>query len=610
MKKVFWLIVLVMFVSTIGVMAVKAAEQKKVKDKTDMQANPKKLGFRGTRGIPQTVTLSATTLKTPVPKWSKALAFDSSATLRELAKMPYDGTQVDKPEDLGFEFNDNKGHSRDGALQTSLPGLNIPSTIANFEGLSNQDNFNIFGGRVNPPDPDGDVGPNHYMEIINLVIGIYSKSGTKLLGPVPLGAVWNNFAISDCEDSSGDGIVLYDQHVGRWLISQFTTAASDGNFYNCVAISKTGDPLGAYYRYAFSAGPYFPDYPKYGVWPHSYLLTSRDFGPNFGYAISVYALEKAQMISGNPNARAVQFFLEAFTDAGDVGSVPLELIGDGLLPPDWDGTRKPQTQAAIPIVGTQDDDSDYGATFDAINIWDLRVLWNSIPSASLVLEDQLATAEFDSIYPCNDPALSGDTARDCLPQPGVNDHTRELDILSYRQRPTWRLAYRNFGTYETMVTNQSVEANPSHAGVRWYEIRRQNGGYSIYQQGTFAPDPVHRWMPSPAMDKAGNIALGYSVVLDAVDPADDVKPGIRYTGRLKGDPLGQMTQGEGSVIEGTGVQMTNNSRWGDYTSLHIDPKDDCTFWYVNEYYQVDGVIGVNTVPWQTRIGSFKLPGCK
>lgn len=154
------------------------------------------------------------------------------------------------------------------------------------------------------------------------------------------------------------------------------------------------------------------------------------------------------------------------------------------------------------------------------------------------------------------------------------------------------------------MTNQSVEATPGVAGARWYEIRRdQNGAYSIYQQGTYDPgDGVHRWMGSIAMDKKGNIALGYSVVNGTT-----VFPGIRYTGRLAGDTLGQMTLGEGTIINGSGVQTNTNSRWGDYTDMTVDPTDDCTFWYVNEYYQT-------TEPppdrkWQTRIGSFKLPGC-
>jgi hypothetical protein len=324
------------------------------------------------------------------------------------------------------------------------------------------------------------------------------------------------------------------------------------------------------------------------------VLTTREFGPTIEYGIGVYALEKNKMVNGDPNARSVKFFI----DGNDPDLLPL--VGDGLLPADPDGKQKPKTDTAIPIIGTQDDDADYGATFDALNIWDLFIKWRSTPIASLGLNTQLHTASFDSIFPCTP------TARDCLPQPGIVNTAQYLDILSYRQRPTFRLAYRNFKTYESLVTNQSVEATPGVAGARWYEIRRDGAGtYSLYQQGTYAPgDGVHRWMGSIAMDKKGNMALGYSVVNGV-----DVFPGIRYTGRLAGDPLGQMTLGEETIINGSGVQRTTNSRWGDYTDITVDPTDDCTFWYVNEYYTLAGQMS-STAGWQTRVGTFKLPGCQ
>ena len=483
-----------------------------------------------------------------------------------------------------------KDRSRDGALQLFKPAPSIPAPLLTFEGMSNQDNFNVFGFRVNPPDPNGEVGPNNYVEMINLVFAVYDKAGNLLVGPVDTGSLWADFPITDCTDPSGDPVVLYDQFMDRWLLSQFTTAGPE--FFNCVAISTTSDPTGSYYRYAFSTGPNFPDYPKYGNWTDSYVITTREFGPTIEYGIGVYALEKNKMVNGDPNARNVRFFI----DGND--PVLLPLVGDGLLPADPDGKQKPKTDTAIPIIGTQDDNASYGATFDAINIWDLFIKWRSTPIAALELNTQLPTASFNSMFPC------APTARDCLPQPGIADPNQYLDILSYRQRPTFRLAYRNFKTYESLVTNQSVEATAGVAGARWYEIRRTGGTYSIYQQGTYAPgDGVHRWMGSVAMDKKGNMALGYSVVNGV-----DVFPGIRYTGRLAGDPLGQMTLGEGTIIDGTGVQRTTNSRWGDYTDITVDPSDDCTFWYVNEYYTLAGQQS-STAGWQTRIGTFKLPGC-
>ncbi len=540
----------------------------------------------------------------PAPKFSKEVAFDVSPALRDLARQAPPPTGGELPPERGPVVTD-RGFSGDGAIQATAKSAlaaqtlaPIPAPSVNFEGLRNTDNpFRPNGTQilVNPPDPVGDVGPNHYVEMVNLVFAVYDKQGNRLLGPTPLGALWAGFAIDDCTDLSGDPVVLYDQFADRWILTQFTTRGlSDPTlpFYNCVAVSTTPDPTGPYYRYAFTTGFNFPDYPKYGVWTDSLVITTREFGnvDESIYGIGVYALEKNKMINGEPNVRVAKFFL-------DSAVVPINLIGDGLLPADIDGIKKPAPDAPIPLVGTQDDGGPYGATFDALNIWDLSVKWRFTPTASLALKAQLPVASFDSIFPCTP------TSRDCLPQPGITNPAQYLDILSYRQRPTWRLAYRNFKDYEALVTNQSVEAAPGIAGVRWYEIRRTGGTYSLYQQGTYAPnDGVHRWMGSIAQDKKGNMGLGYSVV-----NATDVYPGIRYTGRLNGDPLGQMTLGEGVIMNGSGVQLTTNSRWGDYTSMNIDPTNDCTFWYVNEYYETTDPVRLRN--WQTRIASFQLPGC-
>jgi hypothetical protein len=558
------------------------------------------------------------------PTFTAPAAFDVSRSLRDLA-VDAQATPADRlPDaevrgDRGPQVVD-RGHTSDAAVQTAngvptdaisaaqadgatrKPPPTIPNPLVTFEGLSNQDNFNVLGLRVNPPDPVGDVGPNHYVEMVNLVFAVYSKTGALLLGPVETGTLWAGFAIDECTEPSGDPIVIYDQFADRWILTQFTTRGLDfpdepaNPFYNCVAISTTGDPTGSYFRYAFTTGFNFPDYPKYSVWDDSYIITTREFGivDESIYAIGVYGLERERMIAGDPNARAASFLLQD-------GHVPISQIGDGLLPADIDGKRLPKKDAPVPIIGTQDDGGPYGATSDALNIWEFNVTWGTTPLASIGLKAQVPVAAFDSIFPC------APTARDCLPQPGITDPNQFLDILSYRQRPTWRLAYRNDGGGdEVMVTNQSVEATPGMAGVRWYEIKRKNGKYSVRQQGTYAPaDGVHRWMGSIAMDKKGNMGLGYSVV-----NGTDVFPGIRYTGRLARDPLGVMTLGEAVLVNGTASQTSLNSRWGDYTSMNIDSTDDCTFWYINEYYTVEGAATApNGNGWQTRIGSFRLPGC-
>src|SRR5215211_5082567 len=302
--------------------------------------------------------------KQPAPrefkgKFSNPVAFDVSPALRDLAAQkrvsnaPSSELREIRPEG-GPSAASDSGFSGDAALQMQGTGAerkslvaaaSISAPLANFEGLSNQDNFNIFGGRVNPPDPVGDVGPNHYVEMVNLVFGVYSKTGTLLLGPIDTGTLWAGFAVEDCTDPSGDPIVVYDQFVDRWLLTQFTTRGLDDPslpFYNCVAISTTGDPTGSYYRYAFTTGFNFPDYPKYGVWTDSYVITTSEFGPTVEYGIGVYALEKNKMVNGQPDARAVSFFL----DGNDPDILPL--VGDGLLPADIDGKQKPKTDTAIP----------------------------------------------------------------------------------------------------------------------------------------------------------------------------------------------------------------------------------------------------------------------
>jgi hypothetical protein len=525
------------------------------------------------------------------PVFANAVAFDVSKPFSELATVPgpaRDAETGDDAEPGDGPYVPDAGHTDDGALQATTGNAAISGPITSFDGLSSLDNFNTFGFRVNPPDPNSAVGPNNIVETVNLNWAAYTKTGTKLVS-ASLGSLWAGFAVNDCTAESGDPVVMYDQVADRWILSQFTTAGPE--FFNCIAVSTTPDPTGTYFRYAFSTGVNFPDYPKYGIFKDSYVITTREFGPTTEYGIGVYALDRNKILNGDVGARDVRFFINSAV-------VPINLMGDGLLPAMVDGKNKPKQDAKIPIIGTQDDGGPYGATFDALNIWDLDVKWRATSTASLVLNTQLPVASFDSVFPC------APTARDCLPQPGITNRAQYLDILSYRQRPTWRLAYRNNGTYETMVTAQSVEALPGVAGMRWYEIRRVGNTYSLFQQGTYAPnDGVNRWMGSVAQDKSGNTALGFSVV-----DGTSVFPGIRYTGRLAGDPLGTMTLGEGTIINGTGVQTTANSRWGDYTSLNVDPVDDCTFWYTNEYYTAAGQAS-SPAGWQTRIASFKLPGC-
>ena len=503
---------------------------------------------------------------------STAVQFDISRPLRELAAeaapLP-EGVFIDLDPPGGLE-GPLGPQDVDTAVQSEVGSGEMPAPIVSFDAISNQLTYT-------PPDPVGDVGPNHYVVMSNVHFSILDKAGNVVVPPAPNNSLWAGFGGPCQNENSGDPIVVYDQLADRWMLTQFTSAGP--TYYNCVALSTSGDPASTYYRWAFTTGVNFPDYPKYGVWPDAYYISTREFGNN---ETGAYALNRAQMLAGNPAPQVISFL------AG-----PGYNVGDGLLPTDIDGMILPPAGTPNFYVGTTDNGGPYGAPSDALTIWEFHVDWVTPGNSTFALVNTLPVDPFDSMFPCSP------TSRECIPQPGT---AVKIDILSYRQRPTWRLAYRNFGTHEALVTNQSVEAATGIAGVRWYEIRDPNGTPVVYQQGTYAPgvsDGIHRWMGSIAMDQDGNMALGYSA-----SAATGTYPSSWYTGRLAGDPLGTMPQGEGVIINGGGSQLSTGHRWGDYTSMNVDPIDDCTFWYVNEYFQTSG-----TSNWILRVGAFKFPNC-
>jgi len=469
----------------------------------------------------------------------------------------------------------------DPVVQRVLGRIGIPAPIISFDGNSNL----CF---CSPPDPNGAVGPNHVVTMANLHFQIFNKAGQSLFGPAANNTLWSGFG-GDCQtDNSGDPVVLYDQLADRWILTQFTS--SGPTFFECIAISTTNDPTGSFFRYAIATGNNFPDYPKGGVWPDAYYFSTREFlnGSTF-VGVGAYALDRAQALAGNPNPTIVGFLAPPN---------PLYVVGDGLLPSDLDGMTLPPAGSPNFFVGSQDDNASYGAPSDALNLWKFHYDPNQPQNSSFTLTNTLPTQPFNSIM-----SASCTSSRTCIPQPGT---TNKIDHLGYRQRPLFRWAYRNFGDHESLVTNQSVNAgngpNGVVSGVRWYELRDPNGSPMIFQQGTYAPgltDGIHRWMGSIAMNSLGDIALGYSA---SNDPNPSVFPSVFYTARHNGDPPGVMTLGEGSIINGTGSQ-TGSPRWGDYTAIDIDPTDDTTFWYINEYVPTTSSTG-----WRLRIGAFNLGG--
>jgi hypothetical protein len=507
--------------------------------------------------------------------------FDVSPPLRDIPPRPFNRgpepmfpATADPESEYAWLFKPG-ATGVDPVVQWDLPTVPlIPAPTLSFNAQANIAN-------VSPPDPVGDVGPNHYVAMSNLHIQVFNKSGVSVLGPITNNTLWAGFG-GPCEtENAGDPIVLHDQFANRWILTQFTAAGP--SYFNCVAVSTTADPTGTYFRYAFTTGTNFPDYPKYGVWRDALLVSTREFAGASFAGVGAYAINRAQLIAGNPAPQVISFLVPPGTTAWQ--------IGDGLLPADVDGPTLPPVGSPGYFVGSADQGGPYGAPADVLTLWKLTFNFANPAASTFVRTHTIPTSNFDTIFdPCS--------GRSCIPQPGT---ANRLDILSYRQRPMHRLAYRNFGTHEAMVTNQSVEAVANMAGIRWWEIRGMATTPVVHQEGTYAPgatDGIHRWMGSIAMDSSGNMALGYSA-----SNATLVFPSVRYTGRLVVDPAGTMPQGEGVIVDGTGSQ-TGSQRWGDYTSMNVDPVDDCTFWFVNQWVPTTSSAG-----WQLRVGRFRFAEC-
>ncbi len=448
------------------------------------------------------------------------------------------------------------------SVATDAPrGVSVP--LQSFEGMS-------YDGAV-PPDTIGDVGPNYYVQMVNsgpngANFAIYNKSGVKLAGPTALGQLWLSAGVTNAgtQYGYGDPVVLYDQLAQRWLLSQFAMESSDSPpWYLAIAVSASSDPLGAYYVYCFEENDYFPDYPKYGVWPDAYYMTSND-GTGL---VGAWAFERAKMLLGQP-ARVLKF----------------EVAGNFLLPADCDGSAAPPANAPNYLYTMMDDtywpSQGYPGP-DRYELWEYHVDWVTTNNSSVTMSAALPCAAFNY-------TVNGYFNYNAIPQKGT---TQKVDAVS--EWPMWRAQYRNFGGYQTLVGNFTVDADGAdHAGIRWFELRRTvTTNWSIYQEGTLVPDANHRWMGSVAMNGSGDMALGYSV------SGSNVYPGIRYTGRVAADAVGTLA-GETNIWLGFASQ-TAADRWGDYSAMSVDPADDATFWYTQEYIGSNG-------NWRTRISTLTV----
>jgi hypothetical protein len=444
------------------------------------------------------------------------------------------------------------GEAKDPVAQTTDGIEAMPGATASFKGLDLQN-----WGAGWPPDTDGDVGPSHYIQAVNTSIGIFNKTGTRLAA-----FTFNTFfdgTGTPCDAANqGDPVVLYDSLSGRWIITDFAWSSTRGPFYECIAVSKTTDPVaGGWWFYALNAGATaLNDYPKLGVWADGIYMSANMFNRAKTYAgAKVWALNRSDMINGLP-LRSVAFTL----GTSYFSLIPSNLLGSTLPP-----TGEPAFFMSLYAPST-------------MRLWKFHVDWTNTSLSTFTGPTAITVASFTK-----------PTVR--VPQLGS---TEVLDTLG--DRLMVQLQYRNLGGVESLWWNHTVVSG-AVTGLRWYEIRNPNGTPTVYQQGTYQPDTNYRWMGSLAVDKLGNMALGYSVSSSTMYPA------IRYAGRLATDALGTLGQGEATLIAGTGSQSGGYNRWGDYSAMSVDPADGCTFWYTTEYYETTG----NN--WQTRIGAFKFPSC-
>ena len=465
----------------------------------------------------------------------------------------------------------------------------MPTPLTSFDG-----NDNLAG--VLPPDPTGDIGydpatgAKYYVQAVNLQLAVWDVTDlanpTLVMGPVPGNSLWTGFG-GICEtNNDGDPIVLFDHLAQRWIYSQFALDFGTPEFHQCIAVSQTADPTGGWYLYDyFYSNSLMNDYPKFGVWPDAYYMSVNQFdAATFGWAgAGVVAFERDKMLLGDPTAAMIYV---------NVGAVTLDY--GGMLPADLDGDPPP---AGTPGIFIEWDDSTWlGDPTDTLRIWEFVVDWANPSNSTFGLN-----ANYDPNYMVAtadvDPDMCG-FARNCIPQPGGTN----LDAIS--DRLMYRAVFRVLASGEyTLLSNHTVDADGTdHAGIHWFELRYDPAAatptWNMYQEGVYAPDSNHRWMASIAMDKDENIALGFSI------SSTTTFPSVYYAGRLASDPLGQMSQGEAVLVAGGGSQSHSSGRWGDYSTMSVDPLDNCTFWYTQEYYAAD-----SSADWVTRIGAFRFPSC-
>ncbi|GAA4785339.1 proprotein convertase P-domain-containing protein [Lysobacter hankyongensis] len=445
--------------------------------------------------------------------------------------------------------------------------------------LSSRVSINNPNTGVSPGDPVVEVGANHVIYAVNgssTTFKVYDKAGTLISGPTSFGSLAGS--VTACATDRGDPLVHYDRQAGRWFMLTM------GNSNMCTFVSKTSDPVtGGWWVYNYPT-PTMPDYPHCGIWNDAYVCASNEGNAQ----VTLYAFDRANMLNG-ATARSAQRF-----------QTVSKLPGYGfqiLTPSTFYGTTAAPAGRKQIIARHRDDEAHDGASANAsqdfIELFELNLDWNTPANSSITTLPRVAITEFNSWF-------TNYSTFATVPQPGS---TSKLDPI--REVLLNQLTYRNMGSYEaivgTLATNQNAARTGTvvDSGIRWFELRKVGtGAWTLHQEGTFSPGDTstHHLMGTAAMDKFGNIALGYNVTKTT---ATTKFPTLGYTGRTAADPAGVMSLGENEVAIGAAVETSG--RWGDYYQMTVDPVDDCTFWFVGMYRPSGS--------WQTRIQDFKFPAC-
>lgn len=421
-----------------------------------------------------------------------------------------------------------------------------------IEGID--ENFTDIG----VPDTNGDAGPEHYIQIVNATwFQIFAKDGTALTGPIAGNTIWSQIN----KQSFSDPIIMYDEDAQRWLI----TDLADINEL-LFGVSETSDPMGSWFLYSYRTDD-FADYPKYGVWKDSYILTSNAAIQN---SYPVHAINRSQLLQGLQNVDVQLIYLSDIS-----GGFP------AATPMDWNGSLPPPGNKAF-VMRINDNAWGNGNTTDQLEVWEIDVDWNNAANTKATLQ-VIPTAAFNS-NGCPMPG-GGSPGEECIPQPGTL-----FGIDGIMTVIMHNIAYWNYGSYQSAVLCFSVKSDSNTSGIRWAELRREGeGAWTLYQESTFAPDDgASRFIPAISINGKGDIALAYSI------SGPENYPSLRYTGRRNADPLGQMTLDEYEFASGSGVRGFFQERYGDYARMSVDPIDG-TFWFTSEYVKEDGSYGTSIV---------------